>query len=189
MGLLNFIRNNFTLENYTPDFTLSEYDNWMIFLGEWGTSEQWEDLKKRKHWKFPKDDTEIFIRYQEELKPISDKYYSIMEKMQKDWSALYNLGDYTGKLAVEIEQECIEDIMLYKKMKEIDSKYSKETPTNIPAFKRLAMLYERQGNFEQAVDICKKAYGFGVDERGRMLRIIKKAGRTPKEDELNLINN
>lgn len=74
-------------------------------------------------------------------------------------------------------------------MREIDIKYGERTPTNIPAFKRLAMLYERRTNYEKSVDICKQAISLGMDERSRMVRMIKKAGRTPTVDEHNIIEN
>lgn len=188
MGLLKFLFGNLTMENYTPDFNLTEYDNRLDFLSKGGTSEQWKDLKKRKQWKFKKDDTEIFIKYQKEVKPISDKYFSLMQEIESNWSALYNLGDYTGKLAIAIEKKCLEDISLYKKMKQVDNKYGEVSPTNIPAFKRLAMLYEKQGKFEESANVCKQAFSLGMDERGRMVRMIKKVGRKPNQKELDLIN-
>ena len=74
-------------------------------------------------------------------------------------------------------------------MREIDMKYGESSPTNIPAFKRLAMLYEKQEKFEEAIDICKQACSFGMDERSRMIRMIKKAGRNPTREELKIIND
>ena len=63
------------------------------------------------------------MKYQKEIKNISDKYYSLMEKIENDWSVLYNLGDYTGKLSNQFEKKCLEDIAYYEKMREIDIKY------------------------------------------------------------------
>jgi hypothetical protein len=48
------------------------------------------------------------------------------------------------------------------------------------------MLYEKQGRFEEAVEVCKHAYSLGMDERNRMARMIKKAGRKPTQAEENI---
>lgn len=188
MGLLRSLFNS-TRTEFVPNFELPEYDNWLNFLNSGGTTKEWESLKAKNNWKFKKSETKIFLQYQNEVKSISDKYYSLMDNIQRDWSVLYNLKDYTGKIAHKIEEECFEDIALYNKMREIDMKYGESSPTNIPAFKRLAMLYEKQEKFEEAIDICKQACSFGMDERSRMIRMIKKAGRNPTIEELNIIND
>lgn len=188
MGLLRSLFNS-TRTEFVPNFELPEYDNWLNFLNSGGTTKEWESLKAKNNWKFKKSETKIFLQYQNEVKSISDKYYSLMDNIQRDWSVLYNLKDYTGKIAHKIEEECFEDIALYNKMREIDMKYGESSPTNIPAFKRLAMLYEKQEKFEEAIDICKQACSFGMDERSRMIRMIKKAGRNPTREELKIIND
>ena len=188
MGLLRSLFNS-TRTEFVPNFELPEYDNWLNFLNSGGTTKELESLKAKNNWKFKKSETKIFLQYQNEVKSISDKYYSLMDNIQRDWSVLYNLKDYTGKIAHKIEEECFEDIALYNKMREIDMKYGESSPTNIPAFKRLAMLYEKQEKFEEAIDICKQACSFGMDERSRMIRMIKKAGRNPTIEELNIIND
>lgn len=174
---------------FKPDFSKSEYDNRLNFLAKGGISKEWEILKKENRWVFSPDETEQFMKYQKEIKNISDKYYSLMEKIENDWSVLYNLGDYTGKLSNQFEKKCLEDIAYYEKMREIDIKYGERTPTNIPAFKRLAMLYERRTDYEKSINICKQAISLGMDERSRMVRMIKKAGRTPTIDEHNILEN
>ena len=172
---------------FTPDFTKPDYDNWLNFIGYGGTQKEWEQLKKKNHWVFPEDETEKFMRYQKEVKKSSSAYYEQMQKIQKDWSVLYNLGSYTTPLAYKFEQDCLSNIENYKEMLRIDRKYGEKTATNIPAFKRLAMLYEKQGRFEDAVRICKQAYSFGMDERGRMAKMIKKACRQPTQEEQSIL--
>lgn len=188
MGLLSklFAKNVFSFQ---PDFSKSEYDNWLDYMGMSGTDEQWQSLKIKNGWIFPKSSTEIFMEYQKALEPISSKYYDLLEKIEKDWSALYNLREYEGTLAHKVEKECIDAINYFEKMHDIDIKYGEVSPQNIPAFKRLAMLYERQGKYESSVNICKQAIHSGMDERARMLRMVKKAGRTPTDEEMKLINN
>lgn len=188
MGLLSklFSKNIFSFQ---PDFSKTEYDNWLNYMSMGGTDAQWKSLKIKNNWNFPKDSAKIFADYQKELEPISSKYYTLLEKIEKDWSALYNLKEYTGILARKIEKECIDAINCFEQMHAIDTKYGEVSPQNIPAFKRLAMLYERQGKYESSADVCKQAIHFGMDERARMIRMIKKANRTPTNEEMTIINN
>lgn len=190
--------------DFTPDFSKSEYDNWLEFLAQGGTSDEWNVLKRVNGWSFegntravyvrrPTDATgsaqrqratvAVFQRYLAEVTPVSDKYYKLLAKIQRNWSVLYNSKNYTGRSAAAFEQDCLNGIAYFKKMHEIDLKYGETSPQNIPAFCRLAMLYEKQERFEKSVTVCKEALIYGMDERSRMLRMIKKAGRSPSAEE------
>ena len=169
--------------NFTPDFSKTEYDNWLEFVSCGGTTEEWEMLKRLNNWNFREDAIAVFTQYQNEVKPVSDKYYALMAKIERNWSVLYNSKNYTGRLAASFEKDCLDDIAFYKKMYEIDLKYGESSPQNVPAFRRLAMLYEKQERFEESVAVCKEALLYGMDERSRMLRMIKKAGRSPSVEE------
>lgn len=169
--------------NFTPDFSKTEYENWLEFISRGGTTDEWKTLKRLNSWNFREDAIALYTKYQNELKPVSDKYYNLMTKIERNWSVLYNSKNYTGRLAVSFEKDCLDDIAYYKKMYEIDLKYGESSPLNVPAFRRLAMLYEKQERFEESVTICKEALLYGIDKRSRMLRMIKKAGRSPSVEE------
>jgi hypothetical protein len=171
---------------FAPNFKKSDYDNMMDFLCFGGTSEEWERLKRENKWSFIESDVEKYERYLKEVKPVADRYYNQLPKIQDGWSVLYNLGNYTGSLADKFEKACLSNIESYKKMAKIDKKHGQKTATNIPAFKRLAMLYEKQGRFVESVEVCRQAITYGMDERSRMARMIKKAGRKPTLEEQNL---
>lgn len=56
------------------------------------------------------------------------------------------------------------------------------------------MIYEKQGNFQKAIDICAEAIEIGAindgtkgQMRGRLARLIKKSEITPGEDILKLL--
>lgn len=173
---------------FVPNFKKPDYDNLLDFIDCGGSSKEWERLKKENQWVFPESEAEKFMRYQKEVKQVSQTYYSQMNRIQEDWSTLYNLSVYTGFFGERFEKLCLANIANYKEMLRIDKKYGKKTATNIPAFKRLAMLYEKQGRFEEAVEVCKQAYSLGMDERSRMVRMIKKAGRKPTPEEQSIID-
>ena len=169
---------------FTPDFSKTEYDNWLEFLNKGGSSEEWNNLLIVNNWHFKEDKYE---KYQKEVKTVSDNYYYLLQIIQREWSVLYNLKSYNGKHAKEFETMCLRDIAYYMEMRQIDLKYNEKTPVNVPAFTRLAMLYEKQGEYEKAAFICKEACVLGIDERSRLDRMLKKAGRTPTAEESALI--
>lgn len=173
---------------FVPNFAKSDYDNWMNFLGSGGSSAKWNRQKKKNKWAFAESEVETFERYKKEVNAVADRYYTQLPQIQEEWSVLYNLGNYTGSLADKFEKACLSNIEDYKKMLRIDKKYGEKTATNIPAFKRLAMLYEKQGRFEESVEVCKQAISYDMDERNRMARMIKKAGRKPTLEEQNLLD-
>lgn len=124
-------------------------------------------------------------------KDITDEYFPQMHNIEEDWSILYNLKDFSGKHAQDFEKKCIANIKLYKKMAEIEQLYDETPPPNAPAFKRLAMLYEKQGKYDEAILVCSdalKSGAWGDNMRSRFIRMIKKAGRTPTAYEMELIN-
>ena len=188
---MGFFKKLMNLSNETaqfkPDFTKTEYENWLNFVSLGGTADKWEHQKQMHKWVFRESEIQIYMRYQSEVKAVADLYYTLMEKIQKSWSTLYNSKNYTGNLAHEFEKMCLDDIKYYKRMHAIDTKYGEKTPTNAPAFTRLAMLYEKQGQFEKSAAVCLDAIMLGIDERGRLLRMIKKAGRLPTAEETRLL--
>lgn len=171
---------------FVPNFKKSDYDNMLDFLGVGGTSEEWEQLKRKNKWSFAESDAEKYERYLKEVKRVADRYYNQLPKIQEGWSVLYNLGNYTGSLADKFEKSCLSNIESYKEILRIDMKHGQKTATNIPAFKRLAMLYEKQGRFEESAEVCRQAITYGMDERSRMARMIKKAGRRPTFEEQSI---
>ena len=184
MGLFDLFRNRI---KFTPNFKQTEYENLLDFIDLGGSSKEWDRLKAENGWRFRESAEEKFARYLSEVKEVSDRYYRQMQEIQNDWSTIYNVGVYNGALADNIEQKCLANIADYKEMRRIDRKYGKSTATNIPAFKRLAMLYEKQERYEEAIKICKQAYSLGMDERGRMARMIKKAKRNPTPEEIEIL--
>lgn len=173
---------------FAPNFKKPEYDNLLDFIDLGGSSKEWETLKNKKQWVFPESKEEKFQRYLKEVDAVADSYFKKMQEIEQDWSVMYNLKNYTGNFADKFEKKCLANIEDYKEMRRIDRKYGEKTATNIPAFRRLAMLYEKQGKFEESVKICRQAYRLGMDERSRMVRMIKKAGRNPTQEEQRIID-
>lgn len=125
----------------------------------------------------------------------SNKYFSGMEKIEEDWSILYNLKCYTGPKADKFINECKQNIDDFFSWQRIAQKYNETSPPSVPAFKRLAMIYEKQERYEDAISICKDALlacahrdGSKGGMKGRLARMLKKAGRIPTPEESALLN-
>lgn len=201
MGFFSSIFSGNKRQVFTPDFSKSEYDNWLDYLDKGGTSDEWEKLIKANDWKFQtgrnregntKGKWNDSAWSDRRHKAITDKYFSQMHSIEEEWSITYNLNDFSGKCAQKLERECIENIKLYKEMAKIEQLYNETPPPNAPAFKRLAMLYEKQNNFEEAVSVCCEALragAWGDNMRSRLARMIKKTGRAPTDEEMKLMNN
>lgn len=187
MGLFSKLFGGTTI-NFVPDFSKTEYDNWLNYLGSGGTTESWKTLKKKNNWHFQADPVEKNMRYEKEMRPILDLFSWTTGKIEKDWVQLYDSNDYHSKLAHTIEDNCYTAIGYYEELRKIDLKYH-EQPMKPKVFQRLALLYERQGEYEKAIDICKQACLYEIDERNRLKRMIKKAGRIPTKEELELIES
>ena len=151
-----------------------------------------ENLFETEEWKNRERKLEEFNQYQKILKPISDKYLTGLQKLESDWSIIYNLKAYDDYRGEEYESDCKQNIELYKKMAQIEKKYNELPPSNAPAFKRLAMLYEKRGLFEASVSVCVDALqsgAWGDGMQARLARMIRKAKRMPTETESFLIDN
>ncbi len=99
-----------TVFTFKPDFSKTEYENWLEYLHVGGTDSEWKELKKRNHWKFKPDPIEKFSKYDSELRPVFSEYGELIKIIKEQWSALYNSNNYTGQLAQTVERNCIKAI-------------------------------------------------------------------------------
>ena len=200
----NYNSSNYTMNirsvtgsiKHRVDTNLTEYENWLNFISKGGTNDEWERLKKKNNWKFKESETEKFLKYQEELKPVSDKYYSQLEDVIKPgWSEIYQSKDYNSIFAKFYEQECLENIKLFKEMVTIEKKNDDYLSKRVPAYERLAMLYERQHKYEKALVICDDAikndasFKDMIKRKDRLLKKSKPSVTTTKNATILKNNN
>jgi len=144
-----------------------------------------------EEWKQREAESAKWHEHQKAVSSVSRRYYAGLEKLQSDWSVLYNLKDYVGERAKRYETDCKTNIKAYHQMAEIDRQYGENSALSVPAYKRLAMLYEKQGNYEKSVSVCKETLSHKIntdDARSRLIRMVKKSGRTLTNDEIQLID-
>ena len=116
-----------------------------------------------------------------------------MDKINAEWSVVSNLKKFDGKAAMALESHCIENIQQFKKYSEYEATRGGEPVHKVPAYIRLAMLYEKQGRFEDGINVCADAIKSGAYEDGtkgkmygRLARLIKKSG-IEVNDEIELL--
>ena len=189
MGFLKFLFTGKATDAFKPDFAKSEYDNQLDYISMGGTDKQWKSLKKENKGSFPKDEINKHMEYEKELRPIFNKYSELLGLIKRQWSDLYKSKDYNSKFALKIEKECYEAISYFEQVQNIDRRHKQPTMNGSPVYTKLAILYERRGDYEKGIDVCKMAIRIGMCEHGRMKKLIKKAGRTPTTAEMELINN
>lgn len=124
--------------------------------------------------------------YDNSWKIASSKYYDGLQKIESQWSVLYNLKCFSGPKAEKFITLCEDNIQAFFILQHIEKKYGEDSPPSVPAFKRLAMIYEKQKDFASAIKVCMDAIKCGatVDGskggmQGRLARLVKKAGITP----------
>lgn len=124
-----------------------------------------------------------------------DKYYKGLEEIESMWSVMYNLKISNGEQADVFESKCRKNIADLYQMLEVNSKYGYDPtmPPHVPAYVRLAMLYEKQERYEAAIDICVEAIKAGAVNDGnkgkmygRLARLIRKSGITVDDEVLAL---
>ena len=126
----------------------------------------------------------------EEYKTALKQYFDAMEKMNHEWSVIYNLKDYSSKRAERFEIMCAQQIDRFLTINQKWSQYENPAPRT-DAFKLLSILYERQGRIDDAANVCLKSieYGYEADGtkggmRGRLARLIKKGAAAKMPDDL-----
>lgn len=157
---------------------IDTYENHELGFDEWA--------KKHNIKIIPSD----FENYQKEIGDLGTEYSQLLEKLEKCWSELYNKKDYQGPLAKIVEDLCTQGILNYMDIAQIEMKYGYLPPQNCPPYRRLAMLYERQGNYEKAIAVCRQTLCqyVNIDDASKcMLRLMKKINVTPNEKDLQLI--
>lgn len=188
MGLFSFL-NSKKDKGFMPDFSKTEYENWLCFLDQGGTSQDWNKLKKENKWVFKKDPVKADSQYESKFRPLFNEYFNSAAKIKSQWSVISNEKIYNGRRVEQFVDLCNYNIEAYRKMVALENKYNKDHLQEAEGYKRLAMLYEKQGEIDKVISVCKEAIQQGDVKSmpSRLARMIKKLNREPTEEELTLI--
>lgn len=125
----------------------------------------------------------------------STTYFSGLEEIESMWSVMYNLKIVNGEKADIFEAKCKNNLTDLHKMLNANKQYGYDSamPPHVPAYVRLAMLYEKQERYKEAIDVCVEAIKAGAINDGnkgkmygRLARLIKKSGIEVNDEILAL---
>lgn len=115
-----------------------------------------------------------------ELRQLQTQYYRLSEEIEEDYTVYIN-GQGGPDASERLEQKCLQGAMLFHQLVPYMNKYEQSLPNSTVAFKRLAMLREKRGDYEGAELACVQQMRLGVfgdgsksGMRGRLARMIKK---------------
>lgn len=119
-------------------------------------------------------------------------YYEQMEQIQEAWSVLYNLKAYDTDKADRFEDMCIDNIKNYFAMRSAEEGTPAEDDRDydVPAYTRLAMLYERRGEYDKAIEVCAESIKdrWVKGEYARLARMIRKSKSEVSDDIMALLD-
>jgi len=112
----------------------------------------------------------------------------MQERISRTAKAAREFKDYAGPETQEVIDLCLKDIQDAPKLMEYAKKWAAMQGSTIvfspqyDSFRRLAIIYERQGKYVEAIDICNRAIELGIEDEGssislkeRRKKLIEKA--------------
>ncbi len=163
------------------------------------TSTDSEKDKSYNDFKFNQDKFKRRDALLKEYKPYLDKHERLVDEINEKYSIAYNLTGYHSPEMEYVIDLCYQDIELAPMIKEFQIEMNRifhenEEDRKLPqyqSFSRLAIIYEKQGNFEKGIEICNIALRLGYTRdgtqggmRGRMARLIRKNNNQVEKIEI-----
>ena len=117
-----------------------------------------------------------------------DEYYAHQEEINSDYSVIYNLSAWGTQAAQIFEAKCLCQIKDAEYLAAKYKEYQLEQPTVCEVYKKLAQVYEKQGRYTDAANICARAIvagypndGTNAGMRGRLARMIRLGGQLDRK--------
>ena len=110
--------------------------------------------------------------------PAVSEHFKNLTKINSTYSELYNLGDFSSIRMDALIDLCKRDISLAEEFISAFRSNHQEVPPTYGTFKRLAIIYEKRKEYENAIKVCQKAIDLGFTDKdamyGRLARLQKK---------------
>ncbi|MGP4073822.1 tetratricopeptide repeat protein [Piscibacillus sp. B03] len=161
MGLLDFL---FKKPNESNDKASNDKSTWV----------------DAQYIKDPKEKEKFLLSLTQKTKNPIDLHFTYNQLID----LYYKQRDEWNHALSDCIKYCKKDI---NKMDEIIREFKKDPSykkngslPRMPSFERLAIIYDKQGNYQEAINICKKAISYGLNDKtkggfkGRIERLEKK---------------
>ncbi len=121
------------------------------------------------------------------IKDIEKQHFNNLEIIKAQYSVLYNLDRFHSPEMDNLISLCIQDISLAKRLGDYWKYAWKELP-QYETFKRLAIIYEKRGEYALAIEVCVSAIQLGYIKDGsdgqmygRLAKLLRKSGIKPTQ--------
>ena len=126
------------------------------------------------------------IALDEKYKKVLKQHFELTELIGMKYTVARELCLPNSPEMEEVVQLCLKDIELSESVlaywKEFDAIYGGEpVGVRFDTFKRLAIIYEKQGKYDEAIAVCKQAIDSGVMADGTEGGMIGRAARLKKK--------
>ena len=118
--------------------------------------------------------------YEHTNSPITKKHFHLLDREIVLYKHICQTGDCSGSVARELIEVCNEDIAIADEYRVLCNRCNQPVP-RYPAFKYLAMLFEKRGEYRAAISTCEVAIAKGHEDdgtkggmQGRIERLRKK---------------
>ena len=132
-----------------------------------------------------------YYEIEKQYSPILTEHYKNVEKINMLYTVANNLALPDSKQMQEVIDLCLKDIELAPQIlnycKAIANNYNDDLENhliNYVSFQRLAIIYEKQKEYQKAIDVCKMAIQLGFYKDGtagqmpgRLARLINKSNK------------
>ena len=122
-------------------------------------------------------------------------YYKRLEEIEADYVVLTNAPSLNLESCERFGKKCLDAMVSFQMLVPLWKKYDRGVPYSSPPFKRLAMIREKQGDYEGAALACVQQLRLGVDGdgtkggmRGRLARMVKKGNLYENEEVMKEIS-
>lgn len=127
-----------------------------------------------------------------EYRAAIDEYFDTADKIRRIASTLYQLQIVDGERMDDLISLCYKNIEQFDKCVFFWNKYHESLPLSSEAFKRLAIIYDRQEVYDKELQICLEALKRGLNHsnmhmQSRAAKCIKKLGITPSPEIESLL--
>ena len=147
-------------------------------------------IENDKYAYYP-DDFRAKCELDDKYMGILEKHFEYLEKIGMLYTVANNLSLPNSPQMQKVIDLCLKDISLAPQVAEYyiqDAQLNKEdlktALPHYPSFQRLAIIYEKQKEYDKAIEVCKKAIELGFYKDGttgqmpgRLARLIKKANK------------
>lgn len=140
------------------------------------------------------EDFDNMMRDNEKFWRIQKAHIKLLEQIGQMYAVASNVMDCNGPQMAQVIALCQKDIALLSQYREALEKYSPNYDGALSeinyweSYKRLAIIYEKQGKLQKAIDVCWEAINNGITNDGnssgfvgRAARLTRKLGNTRKK--------